>query len=941
MSLTPPTAPTSAALLDRPAAWVRRMRGAWDSSLRFRLLVLGLAPLLMAFPFVIAVLILVGGESAQSLLNSTLRGNLAGASNYLGLLKTEAGSRVAQLAKSERLLQLLHDSASRKEISRVLGTTAKGAGLDFLVMARSDGSVLGANLELAEGARLPQSWVVRQAVNGLANAAFERLPASQLQAFLPALAAQTSPPEPAAGSETDGLLIQAAAHFPLEVNTDDAILVGGILLNRNASLIDHLREIIYPVGMLPGEAEGVAGIFTEHSSVAVSRQRSQGLRTLGDALPPQAVTAVMQHGDQWVGEIELGGEQHLAGFEALVDGEGKRIGMIGVGFPDSSYRDSVQLLLGTVAGLLALTMLGLSAVFLRTGGELTQRLARIVDTMTQVRGGVREARVGTPVREDEIGLLARHFDVLLDTIGMQDRMRRQAQQTIADEASRRRALFEHERDGVVILNADGSVFEANPKAATMLGYSGDELRRLRINDWEPDLGSSDITSLIEQVGPEGVFFETEHRRKDGSTYPAEVSISLAKWAERTFVLLLIRDITERRAVQSELENYRIGLERLVSQRTKELEDRSSQLNTIFALSPDGFVSFDPAGRVAFANPAFLRMTGLSLTQIFGVEEAVFSDLLTRRCLPQARFPGLAALRAARQDTEARQHTAASHDQSAPELPRRQLIEIAGPGGRVLEVDIRVSRGVSVSQVLYFRDVTHEMEVDRMKSEFLSTAAHELRTPMASIYGYSEVLLAEDFDAETRRELLSTIYRQSELMASIINELLDLARIEARRGKDFVIEPLVLQDMVAAVVADYKVPAGRLAPVRESEVEPLRILADRKKLQQAVLNVISNAYKYSPGGGPVTLRCLRAIHRGVAMAVIEVEDQGIGMTPEQLARVCERFFRADTSGKIPGTGLGMSIVKEIVELHGGQVVITSTAGKGSQVRLMVPLESSSI
>ena len=927
--------------LRRLKAGLQRMRQSWDNSLRFRWLILGLAPLLMAFPFVIGVLILVGGQSAQGLLNSTLRGNLAGASSYLELLKTEAGSRVAQLAKTERLLQLLHESRRSSDIDRFLSTTAKGAGLDYLIIARADGTILASSTEVGDGTSLHPSWVVRQAQNGVANAAFERWTPAQLASVSPAFVEQVRVSSNATEHggrttlEVDALLINAAAHFPLEVKGNDAILVGGILLNHNLPLIEHMREIIYPVGMLPGEAEGLASIYTEGSSVAVSRQRRLGQRSIGDRAPVDAVQAVMGQGDLWLGEMDVGGQQHVVGFEALEDGEGKRIGLIGVGFPDGTYRDSVRLLLLIVAGLLALTMFGLSVVFLRAGNELTQRLARIVDTMTQVRSGVRDARVGAPLREDEIGLLTRHFDVLLDTIGMQDRMRRQAQQTIADEASRRRALFEHERDGVVILNANGTVFEANPKAASMLGYTSEELRRLRVNDWEPGLGSSDIVGLIEQVGPEGGFFETEHLRKDGSTYPAEVSVSLAKWAERTYVLLLMRDITERRAVESELENYRIGLERLVNQRTKEVEDRSAQVNTIFALSPDGFVSFDPAGTVAFANPAFLRMSGFALGQILGLDEEAFSQALAERCLPQARFPGIHSLRSARIQAEADEKAAmvpgASH-----EPQRRQLIELAGPGGRVLEVGIRMSHGASVSQVLYFRDVTYEMEVDRMKSEFLSTAAHELRTPMASIYGYSEVLLAEDFDTETRRELLSTIYRQSELMASIINELLDLARIEARRGKDFMIEPVALQELVQSVVADYKVPTGRDAPRLDFAGQPLLVHADRKKIQQAVLNVVSNAYKYSPDGGPVTVRVLGEERHGVPVATIEVQDQGIGMTPEQLVRVCERFFRADTSGKIPGTGLGMSIVKEIVELHGGQVSLTSTYGQGTQVRIQIPL-----
>jgi signal transduction histidine kinase len=230
----------------------------------------------------------------------------------------------------------------------------------------------------------------------------------------------------------------------------------------------------------------------------------------------------------------------------------------------------------------------------------------------------------------------------------------------------------------------------------------------------------------------------------------------------------------------------------------------------------------------------------------------------------------------------------------------------------------------------------------MKSEFLSHAAHELRTPMASIYGFSELLLTQKFDETERQDLLSTVFRQSELMISIINELLDLARIEARRGKDFRIVRIDIHELLQEVVTGFKVPDGRSSPVLPPATEPLWIGVDRSKLIQAISNVISNAYKYSPHGGTVNIELLRTTmatgsgaDSGGTRVGIRITDQGIGMTPDQLARVCERFYRADTSGKIPGTGLGMSIVKEIVELHGGELEVTSKTGTGSTVTIWLP------
>jgi signal transduction histidine kinase len=357
-----------------------------------------------------------------------------------------------------------------------------------------------------------------------------------------------------------------------------------------------------------------------------------------------------------------------------------------------------------------------------------------------------------------------------------------------------------------------------------------------------------------------------------------------------------------------------------------IRDRTEQLDAVFELSPDGFLSFDAAHRIKYVSPAFTRMTGLNADEMMGLDEVDFSERLANACLPAARFSGIAALRAT---------IKVGADGTARE--RRQTIELAGAGKRVLQTGLRLSKAETVSQILYFRDITRETEVDRLKSEFLSTAAHELRTPMASIYGFTELLMTQDFDEAERRDFLDTIYRQSELMISIINELLDLARIEARRGKDFTIERVDVGELLRDVVGGFKTPGGRPSPTEPSSDGPLWVSADRKKLIQAVSNVISNAYKYSPDGGAVgiDLATLPGNDDLPSRIGIRITDYGIGMTPEQLTHVCERFYRADTSGKIPGTGLGMSIVKEIVELHGGDLEITSKVGAGTTVMLWLP------
>lgn len=378
-------------------------------------------------------------------------------------------------------------------------------------------------------------------------------------------------------------------------------------------------------------------------------------------------------------------------------------------------------------------------------------------------------------------------------------------------------------------------------------------------------------------------------------------------------------------VGDDIEAISLGIEGLVAS----LQERSEQLQAIFALSPDGFVSFDDQRRVAYVNPAFVRLTGLGADGMLGLDEAAFAARLAGLCGEAMRdkLPSFDSLRAA---------AASEHDDGRP-----ALIHTERPARRVLLPALRQSRAAAISQVFYLRDVTHETEVDQMKTEFLSTAAHELRTPMASIFGFCELLLHRKTTPERQREMLQVVHRQSQRMIAILNELLDLARIESRRGSDFALETLDLATLVRDVVAEFKPPDERPAPALLGLVDGVQVRVDRNKMHQALGNVLSNAYKYSPAGGAVTLRLTQAGQPTLAGEPgqqpwgIVVQDRGIGMTPEQLARVSERFYRADASGNIPGTGLGMAIVKEIVELLGDRLQLASAPGEGSEVTLWLP------
>ena len=377
---------------------------------------------------------------------------------------------------------------------------------------------------------------------------------------------------------------------------------------------------------------------------------------------------------------------------------------------------------------------------------------------------------------------------------------------------------------------------------------------------------------------------------------------------------------KRHEASSDAEAIHLWVQRLALQQ----QERNDQVDAMFAGSPDGLVLFDTQGRVNRVNGAFSRMTGLTDEMLRGVEEAVFLFRLNTRCVAPNLLLSLESVR-----------VPLAADPS--ERRGRGILTLQRPVPRTLELGLYGGLNGQATQVLHLRDVTREAQIDQMKSEFLATAAHELRTPMASVFGFTELLVTREMSAERRKDVLERVYRQSGAMVSILNELLDLARIESGRGMDFEFEETDLVALVQGVVEDFSVPDGREGvEVIAADTQPMMARVDPCKLAQSMRNLLSNAYKYSPDGGPVRITLTLDGHtQGGPWVAIAVRDRGIGLSAEQLARVGERFFRVDKSGALPGTGLGVSIVQQIAELHGGSLEIESRLGEGSTFTLRMP------
>jgi diguanylate cyclase (GGDEF)-like protein len=228
------------------------------------------------------------------------------------------------------------------------------------------------------------------------------------------------------------------------------------------------------------------------------------------------------------------------------------------------------------------------------------------------------------------------------------------------------------------------------------------------------------------------------------------------------------------------------------------------------------------------------------------------------------------------------------------------------------------------------------ELSRLKSEFISVASHELRTPMATVLGFSELLLDEVDPADPRHQYVSVIHQDAIQLSTLVNNLLDISRIETGRLA-IELEPVDLEAVVRPLVTMLSAPAPRHDLVVELDPEARWVQGDAAKLNQILMNLVGNAIKYSPDGGDVIVRSAPTPDGRV---LLSVNDQGMGIPEEHLEHIFERFYRVDSSETraIPGTGLGLYIVRHLVELHGGAIVAESGNGRGTTFRFTLSAAS---
>ena len=241
-------------------------------------------------------------------------------------------------------------------------------------------------------------------------------------------------------------------------------------------------------------------------------------------------------------------------------------------------------------------------------------------------------------------------------------------------------------------------------------------------------------------------------------------------------------------------------------------------------------------------------------------------------------------------------------------------------------------------VAVLHDVTREKEIAQTKTDFVSGVSHELRTPLSSIKGYIEMLLdGEARDDKTRTEFYSIIANEADRLGRLIDNILNISRIESGVVR-VVREPLNLTE-VCRQVLDVVAPQARAKNIKlVDRLEPVykQVEADRDMIYQAVMNLVSNAIKYTVEGGKVTVAASVDERRGVA--ICEVTDTGVGISPADLPHIFDKFYRVQSHTKMAkGTGLGLTLAKHIVEtVHEGKLAVTSEEGKGTTFSFELPL-----
>lgn len=490
-----------------------------------------------------------------------------------------------------------------------------------------------------------------------------------------------------------------------------------------------------------------------------------------------------------------------------------------------------------------------------------------------------------------------------------------AERSRAEEELRRserkyRELFELANDAILIFEPQHEIIlEANPLACEMYGFPRDRLVGMSLKKLTHDVerGERQIGNLLQAGRCRN--FQTVHFHADGRLIHILASSKVIEYNGQQAVLSINRDVTELKQAEAALRRAHAELEKRVEERTAELAQVNAELRrardewqSTFDCMSEAVTLLDSSHNIIRSNRAFRDLfpgADLENTKCYQLAHAL--DHPPEFC-PMVK-------------------TLVSGQSELCEFFEPHLDRFVS----VRTDPVRDGAGDIVRIVHTISDISERKEIERMKNDFVAMVSHDLRTPLSSLRGFVELMLQRDFPPEKQRHFLEVIYRESGRLGRLINDVLDLQRIES--GQQVLqFSPVSLEE-VARETAELFTSSDLVHRIL-TEVTPgfAPVHADPGALRQVLNNLVSNALKYSPDGGAVRIG---AREQGGG-ALVWVSDEGMGIPCEQLSKIFSKFYRTPgtVAQKIGGSGLGLAVVKGIVEAHGGRVWAESTPQKGS-------------
>ncbi len=587
------------------------------------------------------------------------------------------------------------------------------------------------------------------------------------------------------------------------------------------------------------------------------------------------------------------------------------------------YRTSTLERLGMLSGVL---MLILGAAFSVSG--LTDSLAETEYVHESV---INASRI--------IGMLSLFlglFVVLFSVV--------RAGESIDEIAERFRFLAEHISEGFILSLPDGAIILVNQKVLDMFGATRKAVVGRNARDLAFSFGLDAITDELD-VRAEGVASEYEvvlQVNNQERVLLINGAPVFNQQGRHTLTMATVRDITEHRRLTQRVEQYAQGLQQLVEEQTRKLHQSEERWRQLVLSMNEGLLTLDQGHRVRFANEQAGALLKCEMSQLIGRDMFDFTDGVGHTRLLQLFARAV---------------------QETPGKGLRQEIEfIDGKGGALsavvgvawLNAPKESERGYSlvITPIAELKRMQHQLQMrareleraneelrlhDRAKDSFLSNVSHELRTPLTTIQGYIEMFLDASLGdiSETQRRALTVMERNAQHLLNHINEMIEFSRMQIR-GIQIVINLFDARALAHEAVGAI-LPSARekgLEVSLEAPESPVYAWGDRGKLDQALGVLLNNAVKFTEKGGKVTLRV--AVERESCL-FMAVSDTGIGIAPDYHEKIFNRFFQVDSSKtrQYEGAGIGLSIARNIVQAHGGEIQVESARGEGAAFNIRLP------